>query len=209
MRKRCYNMFKKRKIRRKMQKMKGILLPMVYLLSDDQKEKIEKLATKVRSDYCLGLSIDVIAFAKDKLGFEVSSMQMESSEITGMILVDPINGQREIGINQDLGYEKGRFITSHEIGHYFIETIENNHTGGVFAFRDNRNREGTESEASAEYFAYCFLMPETYMRSAIKIYNKDDSLKNRFSRTLFVSNLFGVTEDKAEKRLMQLSLIGR
>lgn len=187
------------------------------IMTEERKTQIKKIADDLRKEYHLtSPDFNLLKFLTDYESFEIQLKKIDD-ETTGLLFVDDnnlipnSNSHRVIVINQNIANDKEfeqkrRFICAHEYGHMILHKQDSSE----FARRDTKAKETTE-EKEAEYFAFCFLLPEDLLRDLFS--TKDtkkimDSLCNRHGMTYaeIISILFNVSIKKANCRLNELNL---
>ena len=186
-------------------------------IKEERLKEISDKASEIRQKYDLGdMTFDLIDFLIKQEHFEIKS-QVISDNTTGLLFVDDdeyipnSNSHRVIIINENIGTtsessKKKRFICAHEYGHFLLHK----HHEKKFAHRDTAHSKTTE-ELEAEYFAYCFLLPEKTIRLLFdnqEVKNQIDRIAKKFNLNIvkLISIAFNVTEKKVRKRLKMLGL---
>lgn len=185
----------------------------IYLLSNEEKERIDRVIYRVKEDYSISAQrgLDLIGFIRERYNFQIVEADLPEN-ITGYIMVDDNNylafrnfiTHRIIVTNSNLiMYEnylqKRRYIIAHEFAHYLLHKQKNQ---AQFAKRDT-GFFNTKEEQEAEYFARSFLMPEKELKSVL-------SIKNNLSveqKVEVVKKCFNVSENKARYRMQELGII--
>lgn len=176
--------------------------------SIERRQYIEKVADGIISEYGLNKpGFNLIGFLTRQQGFKVG-MQDLDNDTTGLLLVnekEPITNtgtNRLIVLNSSLEqdpeyFQKRRFITAHEYGHYILHK----ETNEIYAHRDTTARNAPQ-EKEADYFARCLLMPKKLMND---VYNLWD-LKNASAdeKVTTIADSFNVSRKKAKLRLTEV-----
>lgn len=178
-------------------------------ITKERKMEIEKivarelLGTKLKKDPY----VDIVSLVENK-GFSVETENMDINT-TGILYVN--DDVKRIIVNENFKnpyneervvLKKSRFITAHEYGHYLLHREQLGTP--ILAHRDTDNRTA-QIELEADYFARSILMPleaaKLYYKAAIQMFDDED---NNFIAYVF-SKVFGVTQNKALRRLEDLS----
>ena len=185
------------------------------VLTDERMNEIAEKAQKIRTEHGYNSwDFDLIKYLIEYEGFEIQ-LQLIDDDTTGLLFVDDkkiipkTKSHKLIVVNQRLiddeeFFQKRRFICAHEYGHYVLHKKDTS----KFARRDTHDKESTE-ELEAEYFAYCFLMPENLMR---ELFSNEDGIKAikeklKMNNADIVSLLFKVSKKKAYNRLKDLGML--
>ena len=148
-------------------------------LTEMEKSIIEKKAQDLLDKYKVDVSngLDIIELAT-KMGFAVGHAPLPDTE-DGFINIDKrkktlgrASSNMIIGVNDQLGYTKRRFVVAHEIGHYVLEEGVNSL---MFAHRDKNAELRNEDERDKDYFAACLLMPRKEFTQKYHEINKNNS----------------------------------
>ncbi len=176
------------------------LMDRLRVVKMDKIQKIKDIKKKLSENGLYNLPVDILKFATLN-GFKICRMDLPS-DTTGILLVDdeePIEGfdtHRLIAINNNLGYEKSRFIVGHEFAHFALH-----HTAGVQIARRDYSHATEPEEIEADEYAKLILMPiELVLRNICDnkncIYKKD--------AIDFISDLCAVTKTKASDMISDM-----
>lgn len=148
------------------------------------------------------LPIDPVVIAK-KVGIPISQVNFKS--VKGSVVLGGIKKNKEnisIYINANDSMARKRFTIAHELGHYFLNHI-NNKGEFVDLHRDVLAVKSKE-EQEANEFAGCLLMPEK------KLVEKFDQLRKLNFGTgiieMELSRIFKVSQSAMNVRLKRLNL---
>lgn len=189
-------------------------------LSEERKDEIKKQAEDIRQNHNLtDIKFNLIDFLVNVENFEIKSQYIDDAT-TGLLFIDDndyvtnSNSNRVIIINRKIDedkefIQKRRFISAHEYAHFVLHKRDSTQ----FARRDERTISNNclTEELEAEYFAYCFLLPE----ASVKMLFNDKNVKpiveklkdNGLTISEIVANIFNVSINKANKRLDMLGLL--
>lgn len=178
----------------------------------EREQEIEFIVNKFIKENGLNVpGFDLTKFLTQKYDFVIGSQNFNKN-ITGVLLVDEdkyiphVDAHRLISINHDLGVDdeyiynrKKRFIIAHEFAYFILNKDQNSQ----FAHK-NVDKKNTPKEREAEYFARCLLMPRKLMFDILNI----NGIKEQTSceKSVIVSRLFFVPQDKAKMRIEELGL---
>lgn len=165
---------------------------------------INEKADEIRNDYRLitfpidpaiitrELNIDVV---------EVTFKKHNGYEVSGGIIRD--SNKFKIYVNSQDSMKRKRFTIAHELGHYFLEHLDNK--GQYVDLHREVSSNKTPEEIDADEFAACLLMPEAFLKSKLSMLKSlgfdDVSIINR------LSDIFFVSQSAMKYRLSNLRLI--
>ncbi len=179
-------------------------------ISPTRKSEISNYANKIRRDNQIETAnFDVLKFLTENIGFRIELRKFTDRNITGMLLVDEENNilpnfNKIIAINDIVvsdttnGYQRTRFIATHELGHYKLHKKDKKQ----YAMRDTGHFD-TDEEFEAEYFTYCMLMPEKLVETYLSGLESD----TENNKVKYIADKFGVTENKSRNWLKELNII--
>jgi Zn-dependent peptidase ImmA (M78 family) len=183
---------------------------MMFLTQERLDALEDKAITELVDSPDVVLPFDITKFVISK-GFKVESRSFGDENITGMVMVNEHENIRDSGtnklivLNDNLSYQRARFITAHEYAHYALHKREDQ---PLFACRDDRTRNKSVEELEAEALARCLLMPKPFVESAVRLLEqKSNGSLRRSELPPMIAFLFDVTVDKSTIRLEELRMI--
>jgi len=167
-------------------------------------ERGYKCASEFRNRYGLAASpIADMAMLADEVGVLVSRLPLGDQQAPdGCSAVDPITGLAYVLINSDKPRARRRFTIAHELGHLALGHL---HEGEIVLDESINAPQPQETEANA--FAAGLLMPvEGVMASLTRLRARLGSQAQPLEWAVWLSASFGVSEEAASYRMMNLSL---
>jgi len=144
-----------------------------------------------------------MAMLADEVGVLVSRLPLGDQQAPdGCSAVDPITGLAYVLINSDKPRARRRFTIAHELGHLALGHL---HEGEIVLDESINAPQPQETEANA--FAAGLLMPvEGVMASLTRLRARLGSQAQPLEWAVWLSASFGVSEEAASYRMMNLSL---
>lgn len=170
----------------------------------NEKISICKKAEEVRHDYGItDFPVEPTLIAKE-LKIEIKEVGFKKHDgyvVSGGIIKD--NSNFIIYVNNQDSMNRKRFTIAHELGHYFLNHLDNK---GQYV---DLHREATyiksQEEIEADEFAACLLMPETLIKEKFNILSilkfDKDTIVDKLANSFFVS------QSAMKYRLVNLNLI--
>lgn len=167
---------------------------------DMQNNDIEKLAMDILdSNGFNSVVVDPVKLA-NAYGIEVKNAKFASQDISGMLKKE--NGKVTIYVNSSEPSMRKRFTIAHELGHYFLDHIEENdktiHRKTDFFSNDTK-------ELDANTFAAALLMDQYKIKD---LYTKLNFIGVPYEKIISrISNIFKVSRPAVNIRLRELGLL--
>lgn len=161
--------------------------------------------------------IFLIADIMTERSIKFAELFSDDEEFCGVYLVD--NNKKAIIINSNIYEPRKNFTTAHELGHHYLNHKLDN---GVIACDKNAvfGKNKPEREKEADYFAGCFLMPESLMKTKAFEFKKGytdnkqitllkETETQAYNEDLneFLRKFFRVSKEAMGYRLEELELI--
>lgn len=141
----------------------------------------------------------------------------DDEEFCGVYLVD--DDKKAIIINSNMYEPRKNFTIAHELGHHYLNHKLDN---GVIACDKNAvfGKKKPEREKEADYFASCFLMPESLMKTKAFEFKKSYTDNKQFTLLKdteiqvynealndFLRRLFRVSKEAMRYRMKEIELV--
>lgn len=161
---------------------------------------IEKLAMNILDSNGFNtVVVDPVKLA-NSYGIEVKNARFSEGDISGMLRKE--NDKITIYVNSNETIMRKRFTIAHELGHYFLNHLDENDTT-IHRKNDFFNIDSRESEANA--FAAAILMDQFKVK---ELYNKLDYIGVPLDKIISkLSSTFRVSRPAVNIRLKKLGLI--
>lgn len=167
---------------------------------DMTNNNIEKLAMDILDTNGFnGIVVDPVKLAT-AYGIEVKNARFASNDISGMLKKE--NGKTTIYVNSVEPTMRKRFTIAHELGHYFLNHLEEN---DKLIHRKTDFFSNNSKELEANAFAAALLMDQYKVKD---LYNKLDYIGVPIEKIITkISNTFKVSRPAVNIRLKELELI--
>ena len=168
------------------------------------KKEIRDFAEKIRDEYCLTDCPVEPTVITERIGIKIKEEYFKSYKgdiISGGIIKD--NDSISIYINIKESINRKRFTIAHELGHYFLNHLDNKGQY-VDLHRSTLCNKNTE-EKDADEFAACLLMPENVVVESFNVWSKLGIDKCMIIEKL--ASMFVVSREAMKVRLKILNLL--
>lgn len=170
----------------------------------NRRRHAERLAARVLED--VGAEppkVDPREIAK-RLGARVVGIEAGDDQSSGMVARD--KGRIFIGVNESHAEVRQRFTIAHEIGHMLLHASDPLIVDKDFAVIGHRRSDGTSDirEVEANAFAAALLMPEEWVRDAVRLVDLDVSVDSSMAE---LAERFGVSQQAMTYRLINLGVL--
>lgn len=172
-------------------------------LNEEMKTQIDDLVSEILTtfgyDVQSGGYVNIVGLV-NFMGFTIGETNKLKPSEDGFISISKDKADVVIGVNEDRSFEEKRFISAHELGHYFLHYKDQSLSETVMHREHRKGKDAKENET--DFFAACLLMPYETFKSKMHTLNQLGLPKQVVVKSL--QHIFKVPEESIVRRIAEI-----